>query len=93
MVQTILEKDIMEKVKQIFGTVFPFQNYIQVVDKWKSEHPEMEIHKEIEHAFMGIVQVPDPQMIGQLKDTQALMMSYVCIFTDVPHTKRPLVNG
>jgi len=60
----------------------PLANYYNEKRKWKAAHPNAKILEEIKTLGMGVVEVPDPVIIGKTIPQQQIMILYAIIYEE-----------
>lgn len=68
--------------KKAHAIVTPVQSYIQEKQKFFEAHREIKVLEEVKTLMMGMIEVPDPQLIGKTKQQQALMMAWFILYEE-----------
>lgn len=68
--------------KLYYCTVCPFDQYLQHKNDWVSKHPNGIIIEEIKNLSIGMIEIPDPQLIGKTKQAQALLIAWAIIYIE-----------
>jgi hypothetical protein len=73
----------MIQEKKGFAAIIPFNDWVKFKEQWHAQNPNVKIIEEFKNVSQAMVEVPDPQLIGKVKQVPAIAIIWAVVYIDI----------